>query len=116
MTVNEVLALLGAVATLIGGAWALVRLIVAQFEARLDERFEAQERARIEGRNLWEERMARMESKAEKLDSDVRQILIELPREYVTRADYVRRETIIEAKIDQLALRWENWTLKEGRA
>jgi len=117
MTVTELYQLLGAIVTIVGGAWALIRLSGAQFETRLDERFAAQEKARQEGRELWESRMSRMEQKTEKLESEVRQILIELPREYVARADYVRRETVIEAKIDQLALKWENWTLKkEARA
>jgi hypothetical protein len=43
----------------------------------------------------------------------VRRILIELPRDYVARTDYVRRETVMEAKIDQLGLRIENWLLRE---
>jgi len=112
MSVNELYQLLGAIATLVCGAWVLIRLSGAQFEKRLDERFAAQEKARQEGRELWEGRIGRMEQKTERLESEVRQILIDLPREYVARADYVRRETVIESKIDLLAIKWENWLLK----
>ena len=115
LTVNELLALVGVCASLIGGAWALITLAGKQFSKRLDERFAMQEKARHEGRSLAEERMVRMETRQTELERDVRNILVELPREYVARTDYVRRETIIEGKIDQLALRWENWTLKAGQ-
>lgn len=105
----------GAIAIgLIASYWALLKLAGAQFEKRLDEKFAAQERAREEGRRAWDERAKRIETKQDQLDQDVRRILIELPRDYVTRTEYLRRETLIEAKIDQLSLRIENWMLRGG--
>lgn len=102
----------GMIAVVIGGFWALVKVIVWQFNHALDQRFEELEKARAEGQRVWNDRMTAIEKKAVDLDADVRKILIELPREYVTRADYVRRETIIESKIDQLSLRIQNWVLE----
>jgi hypothetical protein len=64
-------------------------------------------------RSVGEARLVKIEGKYEQLDQDVRRILIELPRDYVARTDYVRRETVMEAKIDQLGLRIENWLLRE---
>lgn len=108
--------LVGAIALVVGSHWALLKVAVAQFEKRLDERFDAQELARVEGQKSWQERINRIEGRQEDLEKDVRRILIELPREYVSRTDYVRRETVIEAKIDQLSLRIQNWILGGGNA
>lgn len=99
-------------ASLCAGAWVLLMLAARQFDARLEERFTTLEKARLEGRQAWEDRISKMESRYEALDLDVRKIMIELPREYVARSDYVRRETVIEAKIDRLGLQLENYILK----
>ena len=37
----------------------------------------------------------------------------ELPLQYVRREDYVRNQTVIEAKIDAIAMRIENWQLRD---
>lgn len=111
MDVDLLIKLVLAVAAIVGGFWALTKVIVMQFNRGLDARFAALETARQEGQRQWYERLQKQENKLEALDMDVRKILIELPREYVTRADYVRRETIIEGKIDRLALQIQNWIL-----
>ena len=36
----------------------------------------------------------------------------DLPLHYVRREDYVRNQTVIESKLDSLALKIENWQLK----
>ncbi len=105
---------LAAVLAIIGGYWALAKLVVAQFNAGLDTRFASLEEARKEGRKLFEERFRRMEMKQDDTEKDVRRILTELPREYVRREDWVRSQTIIEAKLDALALRIENSLLRQG--
>lgn len=106
----------GAVGGVLGGGyWALGKMLMGSYEKRLDERFNAQDKAREEGKRTYDERAKKMEEKQRELEKDVRQILIELPRDYVARADYMRRETLIEAKIDQLSLRIENWMLRGGK-
>ncbi len=114
MTLELFLQILVAAAAIIGGYWALAKLLVAQFNRGLDQRFAALDAARKEGQRQWDERVRRNETKVEEMERDLRKILIELPREYVNRSDYVRRETVIEAKIDQLSLRIQNWIL-EGK-
>ena len=113
----------GPLSTLAAGGWAvfkafgwLVGKVVAQFEARLDERFAAQETARSERSRLWEARLARVDDNYAKIDRELRDLLINLPDRYVRREDYVRRETVIEAKIDQLSLRIQNWILEKKNA
>lgn len=100
---------------MIAGYWALAKMVVAQFNAALDVRFAALETSRQEGRRAIEERFKRMEAKQDETERDVRRILVELPREYVRREDYVRGQSVIEGKIDGLALRVENIMLKGGR-
>ena len=106
---------LTAVGLIIGGFWAVATVAGKQFERRLNERFEVFAKELRELRTLGDERLKKLEAKQEQLDQDIRRILIELPREYVARSDYVRRETLIEAKIDQLRLYLENWVLKGGK-
>jgi hypothetical protein len=119
MNVDVALWIFGPVSTIFAAGWAvtkafsyLVAKMVAQFEKRLDERFEALEEARAEGRKIWEERIARLDEKQERTDRELREMLISMPDKYVRREDYVRRETVIEAKIDQLSLRIQNWILE----
>lgn len=97
---------------IVAGYWALGKMLVGQFNVALDVRFEALEAARKEAGKAWEERFRRLEAKQDQTDKDVRQILVELPREYVRREDYVRGQSVIEAKIDALALRLENHQLR----
>jgi hypothetical protein len=95
-------AIVGAVGVIIGGYYALAAMIVKQFKAHLDERFEAQERARIEGRKLWDDRLARVEDEHHELERHFLKHLADLPREYIRREDHVRFETVIAAKLDAL--------------
>ncbi|WP_223871516.1 hypothetical protein [Candidatus Dactylopiibacterium carminicum] len=73
------------------------KVLLAQFEARLDERFNGLEDGH---------------TKALEVE---RQLLIfkaELPLQYVRREDYVRNQTVIEAKLDAVASKIENLQLK----
>jgi len=102
--------LLGFLATI--GAFG--KVLLDQFEKRLGERFAAIEVSRSEGRKLWEERLGKMEEGHRTFEREYLKFQAELPVHYVRREDYVRGQTIIEAKIDALALRWENAALKGG--
>ena len=115
MSVELLLSLVMAVAAILSGYWALARLVVAQFEKRLDERFSAQETARQEGRKAFDTRFGRMEDKQDRLERDLLGLKADLPTNYVRREDWVRNQSIVEAKLDALALRIENVLLKGGR-
>lgn len=73
------------------------RLLLAQFEHRLDQRFGALEKAGAE----WQ-----------RIEREMLTFKADLPLQYVRREDYVRNQTIIEAKIDALAVRIENLKLR----
>lgn len=90
------------VATIVGGYYALALLIVKQFKADLDDRFKAQESARLEGRKLYEERLGKVEGDYRALHVKFLEHLAELPRDYMRREDHIRFETVITAKLDAL--------------
>lgn len=97
-----VIGLASVVATIVGGYFALAKLVVSQFNASLDARFEAQNQARQEGRKVSEDRLAAVERDYRTLQTDFLKHLAELPREYVRREDHIRFETVITAKLDAL--------------
>ncbi|MCY1292437.1 hypothetical protein D9M70_416640 [compost metagenome] len=65
--------------------FGLVKLLLAQFEKRLGERFAAQEKEIAQ---------------IAELERDFLRFQAELPLQYVRREDYVRNQTVIEAKLD----------------
>lgn len=94
---------------------------VAQ-DKRLDERFAAQEEVRKAAQKVWQkafdDHMAaeRRETEAlHQLEKDFLRFQGDLPLHYIRREDYIRNQTIIESKLDGLALRLENMQLKGNR-
>lgn len=82
----------------IGFAAGAAKLLLWQVEKRLDTRFTVLEKAGAE----WQ-----------RVERDWLNWKADLPLQYVRREDYVRNQTIIEAKIDAIAVRIENWQLRE---
>ena len=87
--------------TLIGCAWTGARVLGAQIEKRLAERFAQEERA-----------IGKVEQTAAALEKAFYALKAEIPREYVRREDYIRGQSVVEAKIDALALKIENLVLR----
>lgn len=83
---------------LIGAIWGLLTVVFRQFEKHLTKQFEALE----EDAKQWAQ-----------LERDFLVFQRDLPLNYVRREDYVRNQTVIESKLDSLALKLENWQLKE---
>jgi len=105
--------------TFVGALWAVGKVLIKQVMARLDERFQAMETARIEASRHWDNKFAALEQAASaneqewrRVERDVLTLKADLPLHYVRREDYVRNQTVIEAKIDGLAIRLENAFLK----
>ncbi len=109
MTVGELLAIFGAAAVLVGGAWALVKIVVAQFEKRLDERFKAMEELRAEGRRIWDERFKGMEGRLTVQERDLSALIAALPIHYVRREDAIRGDVQVNAKLDAINDRLDRW-------
>jgi transketolase len=92
-----------------------VKIIATQIEKRLDERFASQEKAREDTRVHWDAKFAALEKAAseeakqwQRIDRDLLELKATLPVDYVRRDDYIRNQTIIEAKLDGLALQIQN--------
>jgi hypothetical protein len=112
-------ALLGMIISLM---FAGGRLLVGQFERRLDEKFSAQEALRASSQKHWDtkfsaiERVAASEAKEwQRMERELMSMKADLPVMYVRRDDYIRNQSVIEAKIDGLAIRIENAMLKGDR-
>jgi hypothetical protein len=99
--------------------WAVGKILIKQFIARLDARFQAMEDARAAAAQHWDNEFAALkqansanEQEWRRVERDVLTLKADLPLHYVRREDYVRNQTVIEAKIDGLAIRLENVLLK----
>lgn len=89
---------------LLGAFFTLFKLLVAAIERRLDQRFAVMD-DRFEALAKDSDRLRQVELGLERLRG-------EMPLHYVRREDYVRNQTVLEAKLDALALRLENVQLK----
>lgn len=67
------------------------KLLLAQIEKRLNERFEALEAARRESEAGWS-----------RLEREFLEFRADLPLHYVRREDYLRGQAVLEAKLDAL--------------
>jgi hypothetical protein len=104
---------------LAGGIAGFGKLLLSQFEKRLRERFAEQDKARAAGqsalREIFEQHMIEERKNSDALQSLERDFLrfqAELPLHYVRREDYVRGQTVIEAKLDALYNKLEIVQLK----
>lgn len=95
---------------LIAGFWALVKIIVAQFDGNLDIRFASQEELRTGAQVEWTRRFdeisgAQRESAAglKGLETRFNAHLTKLPLEYWRREDAIRQEVTIVSRLDGLA-------------
>lgn len=117
-----VLALIGLLLTLLSMMFAGGRVLVNQFEKRLDLRFMVQDSARSESQKHWDSKFQSLEANAaseakewQRVEREIMSLKADLPVNYVRREDYIRNQSIIESKIDGLALRIENALLKGDR-
>lgn len=111
-----------------GGFAALVRWAYRQFEARLDATHKAQfeqtkqlggqieemARKREELVGKFRDRIGEVEKQQRDQEREFMSLKIELAHDYVRREDFVRNQTVIEAKIDGLASKLEVYQLRGG--
>lgn len=102
--------------------FTLGKLLIGQFDKRLNERFTAQDLARKESQKHWDIKFTALENAAaaeatewRRIEKEILLMKAELPDRYVRRDDYIRNQSVIESKIDGLAMRIENAILKGER-
>ncbi len=95
------------------------KLLLSQVESRLKERFTAQDEARREGqeslRKTLDVHLDAERTNAQAVQALEREFLkwqADMPLHYVRREDYVRGQTVIEAKLDALYNKLEVVQLK----
>ena len=124
MTISvDIWQLLGAAGALLGMMVSLIitagKVLIGQFEKRLDEKFSTMDAGRIAAQQHWDNQFAGLESAAadeakgwQRVERDIMQMKIELAENYVRKEDHFRIQSVLEAKIDGLAVRIENALLK----
>lgn len=107
---------------------ALVRWSIKQFEARLAATHQAQAdqsahlskqiddmaKKREELIGKFRGRFEEVEKRQRAHEREFMELKVELSRDYVRREDFVRNQTVIEAKIDGLASKLEVYQLRGG--
>jgi len=122
----DVWQLLGAVVSMLaffsGLLIAAGKMLVNQFEKRLDARFVVQEQSQRSSQVHMDSRFTSLENAISKgneeslrLERALMDLKAELPNKYVQREDYIRNQSVIESKIDGLAVRIENAILRSDR-
>ena len=93
----------------LGFLFAAGKLLLSQIDRRLNERFETIEKAREEDQATWRQTFAQHldEERREtdllrNIEREFLRFQAELPLQYVRREDYVRGQSVIEAKLDAL--------------
>ncbi|MBC3813089.1 hypothetical protein H8K26_16735 [Undibacterium aquatile] len=116
---NELWQLVGLLVSFMGFCFAAGKVLLSQIDRRLNERFTAMEESRDAASKHWDEKFStvieqnRREAQGwANLERDFLRFQAELPLQYVRREDYVRNQTVIEAKLDAVALKIENIQLK----
>ncbi|WP_041523609.1 hypothetical protein [Gilvimarinus agarilyticus] len=92
--------------TCMGGFLAGLQFLFLQFRKALDEKFGA-----------FDKRFGALEAEAkqwQQMERELLELKAELPLHYVRREDYVRNQTVIESKLDAIAVRQENFQLREA--
>jgi hypothetical protein len=95
------------------------KLLLGQTQRHLDERFAAQEQTRSANHTQLSQRLDGIETanrqeanEWQRLERDFLKFQAELPVQYVRREDYIRGQSVIEAKLDGLATKLENAQLR----
>lgn len=102
-----------------GASAAAGKLLLTQTQRHLDDRFNAQEAARSANHEQVQRRLDSMEASAreemgnwQRIERDLLKMQAEMPLNYVRREDYIRGQSIVEAKLDGLATKIDNAQLR----
>lgn len=90
--------LVGLMLAFFGVVWAFGKVLMAQFEKRLSERFAAIEEARKNAGAVLQQELAQLKN----MERDFLKFQAELPTRVVFRDDYIRGQSVLEAKQDAL--------------
>ncbi len=105
--------------SVLGGFWALTKIIAGQAQTHLDERFATQEKARSSNHDQLAKRLDGIESanreestQWQRVERELLRFQADMPLHYVRREDYIRGQSVIEAKLDGVADKLEKAQLR----
>lgn len=91
------------------------RLMLDQLDKRLSARFRSMEAVHSQSMAHWDAKFATLfddqraiAEATRSLERDLLKLRGDLPLEYVRREDFIRNQSVIEAKLDALALHMQN--------
>lgn len=96
--------------TFIGTVVATIKILWGRIEKNLDGNFQAMQ-SKLED---VAKQAAQSQNDIRDLERKLYQFQIDLPHSYVARDDYIRGQTVIEAKLDALASKLETVQIKQG--
>lgn len=108
MDLWQLLTLLGGFVVVIGTAG---KMLLQQIDKRLEARFSSMAEANAKIEADTRENTAAMRN----LERDFLKLRGDLPLEYVRREDFIRNQSVIEAKLDAVALHIQNLQLKGAK-
>jgi hypothetical protein len=95
------------------------RLLLTQMLRHIDLRFRAQEEARAANHEQVQHRLDRLEESAkveagewQRVEREFLEMQRDMALHYVRREDYIRGQSVVEAKLDGLAMKIENLQLR----
>lgn len=99
--------LVGLLLGFFGACAAAGRLLLSQSQKHLDERFAVQERVRADSQQQLAQRLDAIEQvnrdetiQWQRVEREMLKFQADLPMRYVMRDDYIRGQTVLEAKMD----------------
>lgn len=105
LTLGNVITVL---ALVVAALWALAKMVNVQYERRIADKFDAVVKL-LDGISTAQDGNAKA---MQELERQFMRLQGELPLNYVRREDYVRGQSIVEAKLDGLATKLDNVQLR----
>lgn len=109
----------GMLVAFFGACAAAGKLLLGQTQRHLDERFAVQEKARADNHDATGKRLDGIEAahreestQWQRVEREMLKFQGEMPMKYVMRDDYIRGQSILEAKLDGLADKIEKAQLR----
>lgn len=104
---------------LLGAFWALVKVIAGQNQRHVDAQFLLQEKSLLSNHEQVSKRLDSIEAvnreeaaQWQRVERDLLRMQADMPLHYVRREDYIRGQSVLEAKLDGLGSKLENAQLR----
>lgn len=104
---------------LLGAFWALAKVIAGQNQRHVDAQFLLQEKSLLSNHEQTSKRLDSIEAvnreeaaQWQRVERDLLRMQADMPLHYVRREDYIRGQSVLEAKLDGLGSKLENAQLR----